>query len=114
LSPQGGALRKIVSRDAAVEHVQRWHHKGCRVGFTHGTFDTLLPPDLQRLEDAREACDRLIVGLDFTGQPTQAQASRAAMLASLASVDLVTVFAGESPATLIETLRPDMVVKNAA
>ena len=34
LSPQGGALRKIVSRDAAVEHVQRWHHKGWRVGFT--------------------------------------------------------------------------------
>ena len=32
LSPQGGALRKIVSRDAAVEHVQRWHHKGWRVG----------------------------------------------------------------------------------
>ncbi len=113
LSPQGGALRKIVSRDAAIENVQRWHHKGWRVGFTHGTFDTLEPPDLQRLEDAREACDRLIVGLDFTGQPTQAQASRAAMLASLASVDLVTVFTDESPAALIEALRPDMVVKNA-
>jgi bifunctional ADP-heptose synthase (sugar kinase/adenylyltransferase) len=35
------------------------------------------------------------------------------MLASLASVDLVTVFANESPAALIEALRPDMVVKNA-
>ena len=43
LSPQGGALRKIVSREAAVEHVQRWHHKGWRVGFTHGRFDPLLP-----------------------------------------------------------------------
>ena len=69
--------------------------------------------DLQLLEEAREACDRLVVGLDFTGQPTQAQAARAAMLASLASVDLVTVFADESPAALIEALRPDMVVKNA-
>src|ERR1700722_19231974 len=28
LSPQGSALRKIVSREAATEHVQRWHHKG--------------------------------------------------------------------------------------
>ena len=46
LSPQGGALRKIVSREAAVEHVQRWHHKGWRVGFTHGRFDPLLPADL--------------------------------------------------------------------
>ena len=39
--------------------------------------------------------------------------SRAAMLASLASVDLVTVFDEESPAALIEALHPDMVVKNA-
>ena len=63
LSPQGGALRKIVSRDAAAEHVQRWHHKGWRVGFTPGCFDLLQPGDLQRLEQAREACDRLVVGL---------------------------------------------------
>ena len=115
LSPQGGALRKIVSREAAVEHVQRWHHKGWRVGFTHGRFDPLQPADLHRLEEAREACDRLVVGLDFDRSPSRpsAEAARAAMLASLASVDLVTVFAEDTPAALIAALRPDMVVKNA-
>jgi D-beta-D-heptose 7-phosphate kinase/D-beta-D-heptose 1-phosphate adenosyltransferase len=111
LSPQGGALRKIVSRDAAVEHMQRWHHKGWRVGFTHGCFDTLRPADLHWLEQAREACDRLVVGLKSpVAGATQPEAARAAMLASLASVDLVTVFAEDTPDELIAVLRPDMTV----
>ncbi len=111
LSPQGGALRKIVSRDAAVEHVQRWHHKGWRVGFTHGRFDPLLPADLNWLEEAREACDRLVVGLKSpVANATQPEAARAAMLASLASVDLVTVFAEDKPDALIAALRPDLTV----
>jgi D-beta-D-heptose 7-phosphate kinase / D-beta-D-heptose 1-phosphate adenosyltransferase len=112
LSPQGGALRKIVAPEAAVEHVQRWHHKGWRVGFTHGDFDPLLPADLSRLEEAREACDRLLVGLRAaapgTGQP---EAARAAMLASLASVDLVTGFSGASPDALVAALRPDVLFR---
>jgi D-beta-D-heptose 7-phosphate kinase / D-beta-D-heptose 1-phosphate adenosyltransferase len=109
LAPQTGALRKIVSRETAAEHVQRWHHKGWRVGFTHGRFDTLEPADLQRLEDAREVCDRLIVGLDTSGQPAQQQAPKAAMLASLASVDLVTTF-DDGLEKLIADLGPDVVV----
>ena len=111
LSPQGGALRKIVSRDAAVEHVQRWHHKGWRVGFTHGRFDPLLPADLHWLEEAREACDRLVVGLKSpVADATQPEAARAAMLASLACIDLVTVFAEDTPDALIGALQPDMTV----
>ena len=111
LSPQGGALRKIVSREAAVEHVQRWHHKGWRVGFTHGRFDPLLPADLHWLEEAREACDRLVVGLKSpVADATQPEAARAAMLASLASIDLVTVFAEDTPDALIGALHPDMTV----
>jgi len=110
LSPQGGALRKIVSREAAVEHVERWRHKGWRVGFIDGNFDPLLPEDLNRLEEARESCDRLIVGMRSAGTSTQPEAARAAMLASLASVDLVTVFTEPSPDALIAALRPDVVV----
>lgn len=114
LSPQVGALRKIVSPEAAVEHVQRWHHRGWRVGFIAGCFDRLAPPDLYRLEEARESCDRLVVGLQSPlTAGTQPEAARAAMLASLASVDLVTTFAGESPDALIANLRPDVIVRSA-
>jgi D-beta-D-heptose 7-phosphate kinase/D-beta-D-heptose 1-phosphate adenosyltransferase len=122
LSPQGSALRKIVSREAAIEHVQRWHHKGWRVGFTNGCFDLLHPGHLHLLEEAREACDRLVVGLNSdpsvrrlkgASRPVQPEAARAAVLASLASVDLVTVFEEDTPEALIAALHPDMLVKGA-
>ncbi len=122
LSPQGGAFRKIVSREAAIEHVQRWHHKGWRVGFTNGCFDLLHPGHLHLLEEAREACDRLVVGLNSdasvrrlkgAGRPVQPEAARTAVLASLASVDLVTVFEEDTPQALIAALHPDLIVKGA-
>ena len=122
LSPQGGAFRKIASREAAVEHVQRWHHKGWRVGFTNGCFDLLHPGHLHLLEEAREACDRLVVGLNSdpsvrrlkgADRPIQPEAARSAVLASLASVDLVTVFEEDTPEALIAALRPDLLVKGA-
>jgi D-beta-D-heptose 7-phosphate kinase/D-beta-D-heptose 1-phosphate adenosyltransferase len=111
LSPQGSMLRKIVGREAAVEHVQRWHHRGWRVGFIAGDFDPLVPDDLRRLEQAREACDRLVVGL--RAEPagaTQPEAARAATLASLATVDLVTSFTEATADTLSLQLDPDVVL----
>ena len=122
LSPQGGAFRKIASREAAIEHVQRWHHKGWRVGFTNGCFDLLHPGHLHLLEEAREACDRLVVGVNSdlsvrrlkgAERPVQPEAARSAVLASLASVDLVTVFDEDTPEALIAALRPDLLVKGA-
>jgi D-beta-D-heptose 7-phosphate kinase/D-beta-D-heptose 1-phosphate adenosyltransferase len=122
LSPQGGAFRKIVSRESTVEHVQRWHHKGWRVGFTNGCFDLLHPGHLHLLEEAREACDRLVVGLNTDAsvrrlkgpdRPVQPEAARAAVLASLASVDLVTVFDEDTPEALIDAVHPDLLVKGA-
>ena len=122
LSPSGGAFRKIAAREAAIEHVQRWHHKGWRVGFTNGCFDRLHPGHVHMLEQARANCERLVVGLHSdagvrrlkgAGHPAQPEAARAAMLASLASVDLVCVFDEDTPDALITALRPDLLVKGA-
>ncbi|MDR3539276.1 MAG: bifunctional heptose 7-phosphate kinase/heptose 1-phosphate adenyltransferase [Acetobacteraceae bacterium] len=122
LSPQRSALRKIVTREAAVEQVERWRHKGWRVGFTNGCFDLLHPGHVHLLESAREKCDRLVVGLNSDASATrvkggprlvQPEAARAAILASLASVDLVCMFDEDSPESLIEALRPDLLVKGA-
>jgi D-beta-D-heptose 7-phosphate kinase/D-beta-D-heptose 1-phosphate adenosyltransferase len=122
LSPQGGTLRKVVSRQAALEQVARWRHQGFRIGFTNGCFDMLHPGHVHLLEVARDACERLVVGLnDDAGtrrlkgamRPVQPEAVRAAVLAGLPSVDLVTVFEEATPAALIEALRPDVLVKGA-
>jgi D-beta-D-heptose 7-phosphate kinase/D-beta-D-heptose 1-phosphate adenosyltransferase len=122
LSPAGGALRKIVTAETAAEHVERWRHSGLRTGFTNGVFDLLHPGHVHLLEQAAGACDRLIVGVNSDasvrrlkgpGRPVQPEAARAAVLASLASVDLVCVFEDDTPEALIATLRPDLLVKGA-
>ncbi len=122
LTPEGGALRKIVSREAAAEQVERWRRKNYRTGFTNGCFDLLHPGHVHLLEQARGECDRLVVGLNSDAsvrrlkgptRPVQPEAARAAVLASLASVDLVCVFDEDTPIELMKALRPDLLVKGA-
>ena len=122
LTPERGALRKVVSRTQAVEQVERWRRRGWRIGFTNGCFDLLHPGHVHLLEQARSWCDRLVVGLNSDGsvkrlkgaaRPIQGEAARAAVLASLASVDLVTVFEEDTPVELIKVLRPEVLVKGA-
>jgi D-beta-D-heptose 7-phosphate kinase/D-beta-D-heptose 1-phosphate adenosyltransferase len=112
----------VVSQAAALEQVARWRHQGYRIGFTNGCFDLLHPGHVHLLEAARDACERLVVGLNDDAstrrlkgatRPVQPEAVRAAVLAGLPSVDLVTVFDTFTPAALIEALRPDILVKGA-
>ena len=119
LTPQHSALRKIVNREEAVEQAERWRHRGWRVGFTNGFFDLLHPGHIALLEQARAACDRLIVGLNSDTSvrrqkgpphPVQPEAARAAVLASFACVDQVCMFGEDAPDTLIEALRPDVLI----
>ena len=56
LTPQGGALRKIVTREVAAEQVERWRRRGWRTGFTNGCFDLLHPGHVDLLARAM-ACD---------------------------------------------------------
>jgi D-beta-D-heptose 7-phosphate kinase/D-beta-D-heptose 1-phosphate adenosyltransferase len=116
------AESKVAGRDGAVERVGAWRRAGLSVGFTNGCFDLLHPGHVSLLTQARAACDRLVVGLNADasvrrlkgeGRPVQDEAARAAVLASLASVDLVVVFDEDTPLALLEALQPDVLVKGA-
>ena len=122
LSPQGSALRKVVSREAAAEQVERWRRKGWRTGFTNGCFDLLHPGHVHLLEQARAGCDRLVIGLNSdasvrrlkgASRPVQPEAARAAVLASLSAADLVVVFEEDTPEELLRELKPELLVKGA-
>ncbi len=111
---------KMLGRARAAERIAIWRHQKRRIGFTNGCFDLLHPGHLHLLAQARAACDRLVVGLNSdssarrlkgAGRPVQDEATRAAMLAALPEVDLVTVFDEDTPAALIETLHPDALIK---
>ncbi len=122
VKPASGALRKVVTRQAAAEAAERWRQRGWRVGFTNGCFDLLHPGHVHLLEQARAGCDRLIVGINADSsvrrlkgptRPVQPEAARAAVLASLASVDLVVIFEEDTPLDLLSVIRPDVLVKGA-
>ncbi|GAB4392603.1 MAG: D-glycero-beta-D-manno-heptose-7-phosphate kinase [Kiloniellaceae bacterium] len=116
------AEAKVADLDSLVEKVAQWRKAGLKVGFTNGCFDLLHPGHVSLLEQARAACDRLVVGLNSDAsvrrlkgesRPVQGEAARAAVLASLASVSRVVVFGEDTPLTLIEALKPDVLVKGA-
>ncbi len=122
ISPVTGALRKVVTPAAAAEAAERWRSRGYKVGFTNGCFDLLHPGHVHLLEQCRALCDRLIVAINADvsvkrlkgpTRPAQGEAARAAVLASLASVDLVCMFEDDTPLNLIKLIKPDLIIKGA-
>jgi len=100
----------------------RLRREGKRVVFTNGTFDIIHRGHVEYLAAARKMGDVLIVGLNSDAsirrikgpkRPINRMADRAAVLASLASVDYVCVFGSDTPYTLIRRLVPDVLVKGA-
>ncbi|HTJ89559.1 MAG TPA: D-glycero-beta-D-manno-heptose-7-phosphate kinase [Acidocella sp.] len=122
IAPATGALRKVVTAAAAAEAAERWRSRGYKVGFTNGCFDLLHPGHVHLLEQCRAMCDRLVVGINADAsvsrlkgptRPAQGEAARAAVLASLASVDLVCLFEEDTPLELLKLIRPDLLIKGA-
>lgn len=91
-----------------------------RMGFTNGCFDLLHPGHVAYLEEVRELCDFLVVGLNSDAsvarlkgpaRPVQDEAARATVLLGLRSVDAVIRFAEDTPELLIRDLQPDLLAK---
>jgi D-beta-D-heptose 7-phosphate kinase/D-beta-D-heptose 1-phosphate adenosyltransferase len=114
--------RKVASLEEAIEKVADWHRRGFKVGFANGCFDLIHPGHVRLLSEARAACDRLIVALNTDAsvkrlkgpsRPLQNEMARATVMASMAPVDLVTLFDEDTPLEMIQALRPDILVKGS-
>lgn len=89
--------------------------------FTNGVFDILHRGHVTYLAQARALGASMIVGLNSDAsarrlgkgddRPVNTLADRAAVLAALAAVDLVTWFDADTPYDLIMACRPDVLVK---
>jgi len=95
---------------------------GKRIVFTNGCFDLLHPGHLHQLREARAQGDFLVVGLNSDdsvrrlkgeGRPLLDENARRELLEALRFVDLVIIFAEDTPEALIRELRPDVLVKGA-
>ena len=113
-------MNKIVTWEALKKQVERVRGEGKKIAFTNGCFDILHVGHVRYLREARKMGDLLILGLNSDAsvraikgekRPLVPQGDRAEVVASLASVDYVTLFDEMTPLKLIEYLRPDVLVK---
>ena len=114
-----GALADL---DEAARQRERWRRRGLRVGFTNGCFDLLHPGHVALLQQAADACDRLIVAINTDAsvkrlkgpaRPVQDEGSRACVLGAMTAVDLVVLFDDDTPLDAITALKPDLLIKGA-
>ncbi|GGG89873.1 bifunctional D-glycero-beta-D-manno-heptose-7-phosphate kinase/D-glycero-beta-D-manno-heptose 1-phosphate adenylyltransferase HldE [Silvibacterium dinghuense] len=114
------AEEKVLTLNRLRTRVSAWRANGQSVVFTNGCFDLLHIGHITLLEDARRQGDRLIVGInsdqsvrELKGptRPMVGERERAYVLAALAAVDAVVIFAEATPLALMEALRPDVIVK---
>jgi rfaE bifunctional protein nucleotidyltransferase chain/domain len=112
--------QKIYDRSGLLHQVNRWRLLGKTIAFTNGCFDILHVGHIASLSDAALEADFLVVGLNSDasakrlkgpGRPVNDQQSRATVMAALLMVDAVTFFDEDTPLELINTIRPDVLVK---
>ncbi len=116
----GAPLDKIVGLDRLGLLLERWRLEGQRIVFTNGCFDLFHAGHLHLLRSAAELGDVLIVGIDSDAsvralkgedRPLVPAADRMAVVAALGLVDAVVQFESDELGHLIESVRPDVLVK---
>lgn len=110
--------KKIVSLSELSDSVKTLQHP---VVFTNGVFDILHRGHVTYLAQARSLGKSLVVAVNSDksvkmlgkgdDRPINNQDDRAAVLAALASVSLVTVFDDKVPLKAVELAHPDIYVK---
>jgi len=111
---------EVLTLETAIRRRAASRVLGQRFVFTNGCFDLIHPGHVALLRQAREQGHYLMVGINSDrsvrelkgeGRPVQSEADRAEVLAAMRDVDGVVVFDEETPAKLIEALKPDVLVK---
>jgi rfaE bifunctional protein nucleotidyltransferase chain/domain len=113
-------LSKLASRHDAVQRMTALRAMG-PVVFTNGVFDVLHRGHASYLAQARSLGGSLVVALNSDAsakrlgkgpdRPLNNEFDRAALMAALESVSLVTWFDEDTPLELITELKPDLLVK---
>ena len=111
---------KVLSREACVAAVRSGSLRRPLI-FTNGVFDILHRGHATYLDAAAQLGATLVVAVNTDEsarrlgkgpeRPLNSMPDRAALLAALACVTVVTSFDEDTPQALIEQLRPDVIVK---
>lgn len=105
---------------SALDVVTRLRRRGGQLVATGGCFDLLHPGHLSLLKQARALGHSLVVCVNSDesvrrrkgpGRPIVSAADRVALLEALEPVDAVITFDEDTPAAVLDTVRPDVWVK---
>lgn len=110
---------------AVKEFIEAARVKGLRIGVKNGAYDIIQPGHIGGLDDAKDACDVLIVLLnsdesirrykgvkEHVPRPLVPEIQRADVLLGLDPVDVVVLFDEQDPSEIIRVLRPDVYVSS--
>jgi D-beta-D-heptose 7-phosphate kinase/D-beta-D-heptose 1-phosphate adenosyltransferase len=113
---------KIIPRSRIKGYLRKLKEDGRKIVFTNGCFDLLHAGHVRYLTKARSLGDCLILGLNSDrsvkkikdpNRPLIPEIQRAEVLAALECVDGIVLFNEVDPLSLIEEIRPDVLVKGA-
>jgi rfaE bifunctional protein nucleotidyltransferase chain/domain len=111
---------RILDRTTLIERVATDKAKGLKVVLANGCFDVLHAGHIRHLEGARALGDLLVVAINSDSQVAQLKGEgrpilpareRAEIVASLESVNFVTIFEEPTVTELILALKPDVHAK---
>jgi D-beta-D-heptose 7-phosphate kinase/D-beta-D-heptose 1-phosphate adenosyltransferase len=103
--------------------LQVWRLASNNIVFTNGCFDILHEGHVTYLEEAKKLGHRLVIGLNTDAsvkrlgkgddRPINNELARAKVLGALRAVDAVVLFDEETPLSLINIVKPEVLVKGA-
>jgi rfaE bifunctional protein nucleotidyltransferase chain/domain len=113
-------LLKLLAESQLAAVLASDHRAGRTIAFANGCFDLLHVGHVRYLQGAKAEADRLVVavnadasvrGLKGPGRPVLDEQARAELVAALACVDYVVIFADATVDRLLTLLRPDVHCK---
>ena len=115
-------MGQLLRRENVADFVKKLHQSGKTVVVTNGCFDILHVGHVRYLQKTISFADYMIVLLNSDKsvrsikgptRPINNEQDRAEVLNALACVDYVVMFDEDSPANLIDEIKPDVYTKGA-
>lgn len=112
----------LVTKENIIDIVKKGQEKGKTFVVTNGCFDILHVGHVRYLQKTKEFADSLIVMLNSDAsvkaikgesRPINNELDRAEILSALNCVDYVVIFNENSPAKLLEDIKPNVYTKGA-
>ena len=115
-------MGQVISRKSISDFVKNLHEAGKTVVATNGCFDILHVGHIRYLQQTKSFADYSLILLNSDksvrsikgeGRPINNESDRAEILTALSCVDFVVLFDEDSPADLLDEIKPDVYTKGA-